>query len=540
MVRIPWLAAADVRAERWREPLIVGLAAALVRAIYLMQASRGPAFAEPMVDAQTYHDLAVGLVRGGVYDARMLWQAPLYPVFLAGIYKVCGISIIAAKAAQALLGVGTALLTWSAGRRAGGPAVGLVAGLLVALAGVLVFFEAELLGTGLAAFWAVLLLDRLLAARAAPRPRTLLAVGVVSALALLTRPDLAPCALASIAWLAWTGPRKRIRTVALTLAGALVVLWPAAAFNLDRTGHAGLLPPSGGINLYIGNHPDFDRTIAIRPGLPWEELIATPVRETRVDDPWVSQRWFRREVGRFLRDDPAGFAARLGEKALHAIGSRELTRNVDVYLFREWSSLLSTLVWKAGPFGFPFGALLPLAVAGVVLARRRLPAVVWVLPAVHLAGLALVFVAARYRVVGTPWLAVPAAWALVEGWRELRRRNGRALAPAAGAAMVALLLATLPGPFVQESIDTEPEMWHSIGINRLHRDNDLPGAEAAFRQAVTLRPDFPEAQNRLGVAVARQGRFAESIPHFEAAIAGWPAYDEARRNLANARELAGN
>ena len=105
--------------RRWRDPLIVGVAAALVRAVYLLQASHGPAFAEPMIDALTYHDLAVGLARDGVYDARMLWQAPLYPVFLAGIYKVCGISVIAAKVVQAILGVGTALLTWSAGRRVG-------------------------------------------------------------------------------------------------------------------------------------------------------------------------------------------------------------------------------------------------------------------------------------------------------------------------------------------------------------------------------------------------------------------------------------
>lgn len=525
--------------KRWRDPLLVGVAAALVRLVYLWQASGGPAFAEPMVDAQTYHDLAAGLARDGIYDARMLWQAPLYPVFLAGIYKVFGVSVVAAKVVQAILGVGTALLTWHAGRRAGGPAVGLVAGLLVAFAGVLVFFEAELLGTGLAAFWAVLLLERLLAP---PTRAQAVTVGVVGALAVLTRPDLAPCAVAGVAWLAWRAsppPRSAIRTVLLALAGAFVVLWPAAAFNQVRTGHAGLLPPSGGINLYVGNHPDFDHTIAIRPGLPWEELIALPQRETRVNDPWVSQRWFRREVARFLRDDPFAFTARLGAKALHALSSRELTRNVDVYLFREWSSLLAALVWKVGPFGFPFGALLPLAVAGCVLAGRRLPAVVWLLPTVHLAGLALVFVAARYRVAGTPWLAVAAAWALVEGARELRRRNWRLVAPAAGAALVALLLATLPGPFAQEAIDTEPEMWHSIGINRMHRDNDLPGAEAAFREAVTLRPEFPEAQNRLGVAVARQGRFAESIPHFEAAIAGWPAYDEARRNLQNARELAG-
>ncbi len=526
--------------RRWRDPLIIGLVAALVRAIYLLQASRGPAFAEPMVDAQTYHDLAIGLARDGVYDARMLWQAPLYPVFLAGIYKVCGISVVAAKVVQADPRRGhraADLVGGTTRRRRHGRARGRVARRLRRRAGVLRGGAAGDRAGGVLGDPAARPAAR--GAGAGARARTLLAIGVVGALAVLTRPDLALCALAGVVWLAWTGPRNAIRTVSLTLAGAIVVLWPAAAFNTARTGHAGLLPPSGGINLYVGNHPEFDRTIAIRPGLPWEDLIALPQRETRVNDPWVSQRWFRREVAKFLRDDPAGFAARLGEKALHAISSRELTRNVDVYLFREWSSLLSLLVWKAGPFGFPFGALLPLAVAGV---RARPPPTAGrgvVLPAVHLAGLALVFVAARYRVVDTPWLAVPAAWALVEGGRELRRRNWRALAPAAGAAVVTLLLATVPGPFVQESIDTEPEMWHSIGINRLHRDNDLPGAEAAFREAVTLRPDFPEAQNRLGVAVARQGRFAESIPHFEAAIAGWPAYDEARRNLQNARELAG-
>lgn len=522
--------------RRWRDPLIVAGIAAAVRLVYLVQSSRGPAFREPMVDAQTYHDLAVALAQRGVYDVHLLWQAPLYPVFLAGIYKVCGISIVAAKVVQAVLGVGTALLTWSAARRVGGAAVGLVAGLLVACAGVLVFFEAELLGAGLAAFWAALLLWSLLAAAAAGParvrwPRAGL-VGVVGALAVLTRPDLLPCVAVAIGWLGW---RARWRAAA-AVAGALAVLGPFAAFNLARTGHDGLLPPSGGVNLYIGNHPEFDRTITIRPGLAWEALIALPQRETRMDDPWVSQRWFRHEVVRFWRDDPVGYLGRLGAKALHAISGRELPRNVDVYLYRRWSSLLAALVWKAGPFGFPFGALLPLAVAGGVLAGRRLPAVVWLLPLAHLAGLVLVFVAARYRVAVVPWLAVPAAWALVAGWGDLRRRN-RPLAIAV--ALLTFLLATLPGPFAQESIDTEPEMWHSIGVNRMHRDQDLPGAEEAFREAVKLRPDFPEAQNRLGVAIARQGRFAESIPHFEAAIVAWPAYDEARSNLTNARELSG-
>ena len=53
---------------------LVAVLAATVRAVYLWQAARGPAFLEPLVDSQTYHDLAVGLATGGVYDQYILWQ----------------------------------------------------------------------------------------------------------------------------------------------------------------------------------------------------------------------------------------------------------------------------------------------------------------------------------------------------------------------------------------------------------------------------------------------------------------------------------
>jgi tetratricopeptide (TPR) repeat protein len=521
-----------------RDATLVAAVALLVRVVYLLQAARGPAFAEPLVDAQYYHDLAAAFGRDGIYDARMLWQACLYPALLGRFYDLVGVSVIAARWAQSLLGLATVLLTWAAARRALSPAAGLVAGLIVALNGVLVFFEAELLGAGLAALWAALLLWLLLPTREDRRPWRLAATGAVGALALLTRPDLLPPALVGWAWLVWPRGPGRILRIALPVLAALAVLIPMAAYNHGRTGHAGLLPPSGGVNLYLGNNPRFDETITIRPGLPWEALLAAPARETRTADAWVNERWFRARVLAYLRDDPAGFAAGLARKTLHALSSRELTRNVDIYLFRQWSPLLAALVSKAGPFGFPMGLLLPAAAAGLVLGRRRLPQVVWLVPAASLATLALVFVASRYRVVVVPWLALPAAWAAVDGWRRLRSRAVRPLAPAALAFVATLLITTLPGPFAQERIDTAPEIWHGIGYNRLHRDHDLAGAEAAFRQAVALRPDYPEAHNRLGVVLAQQGRLAESIPHFEAAIAAWPDYPEARRNLAEARRLA--
>ncbi len=48
-------------------------------------------------------------------------------------------------------------------------------------------------------------------------------------------------------------------------------------------------------------------------------------------------------------------------------------RDQDIYPFRQYSPLLSLLVWKKW-LAFPFGLLLPLALLGMALAlRRRVP-----------------------------------------------------------------------------------------------------------------------------------------------------------------------
>ncbi|MFL5263999.1 MAG: tetratricopeptide repeat protein [Anaeromyxobacteraceae bacterium] len=46
-----------------------------------------------------------------------------------------------------------------------------------------------------------------------------------------------------------------------------------------------------------------------------------------------------------------------------------------------------------------------------------------------------------------------------------------------------------------------------------------PDAERDYRRAVELRPDYSEAHNDLGQLLARQGRHAEAIAEFDAALA---------------------
>ena len=97
------------------------------------------------------------------------------------------------------------------------------------------------------------------------------------------------------------------------------------------------------------------------------------------NDRWKKQRFFMERVEEYVRSDPAGFIGGLVGKALRFISSREIPRNVDVYVMSNWSKLLGILAWKVGGFGFPFGVLLPLAILGAIAARREISAPFWLL-----------------------------------------------------------------------------------------------------------------------------------------------------------------
>jgi lipoprotein NlpI len=55
-----------------------------------------------------------------------------------------------------------------------------------------------------------------------------------------------------------------------------------------------------------------------------------------------------------------------------------------------------------------------------------------------------------------------------------------------------------------------------------------------YEKALRTRPDYPEALNNLGVALAGERRFKEAIEKFTAAIRLRPDYGKAHGNLAAA------
>ncbi len=64
-----------------------------------------------------------------------------------------------------------------------------------------------------------------------------------------------------------------------------------------------------------------------------------------------------------------------------------------------------------------------------------------------------------------------------------------------------------------------------------HREGDLDAAESNLLQALELNPDHPIVHNELAIIYRKSGRFSEARRSYEAALAVYPGYHYARRNL---------
>ena len=534
----------------WRILIAVFLLALAVRGVYLWQSARqNPTFYVPVVDAETYHTMACALLGRVTSDssyalqrevdathAGFFWQPFFYPFFLSVVYFFAGPSILTAKIVQMAIGGATCSLTYLLGRVVFSRKVGVVAAVIVAFYGPLIFLEGELLGEGLAAFWSLVLILLFLRLRGARSYWTPLAIGFFGAVAVLTRPTFLPFLIAASIWAAWVlyragGRGKLLPALCNGLAGFIIVAFPVAWLNYSRTGNFAILPSSGGINFYIGNNPDVSKTLTIRPGWAWEQLTTWPEREGVQGDA-KQQAFFYGQVRKYAMEHPLSFVGGIATKAVRFISGREIPRNYDVYVFGRWSSLLAAMVWKAGPFGFPFGLLLPLVVAGVVCSWRRIPVVLVLFILIYSLGVIMVFVTGRYRVPVIPPMSVIAAAGAVGLVDLLRCARWRRLALTVACLAVTVAAGTVPGPFPEEQGYYEAELYFDLGV--VHRRMSPPRyakAEEYLRKAVEIKGDYVDAYNELGNMRALQGDLAGAYDNYLRAVTLDPTHAKAIHNV---------
>ncbi|MCL5998251.1 MAG: glycosyltransferase family 39 protein [Chloroflexi bacterium] len=417
-----------------RYALVVFMVALLLRLGYL--AWRWPLLPDWNVDATGYHQLAVNLVQRGIFSLNTeppfhpdAIRTPGYPLFIAAVYVLTGISPRAVLVVQAVLDAVTALLVMGISRNLGLPkGIAAVTGLLYALSPLAWRYSAELYVESILAF-AVAVMFWLLS-RPSMRPgwAGILGLGVACGVTLLVKPNmvLLPVILA-IALLIRSGLRQTLLFVLATglvlmpwvIRNALVFGRPMLSTvfenNLARVSAPATLAEASGEEVAPWTprwealfFEVVDRATRTNP-----QLFATPVdamdpRES--DQATLALADTAREI---IANHPAAFVASHVKGVLHGLLPGE---------YRFWFGQFSGQTWESA---------MPAGIAGAIRARG------W--QAVPL--LALILFVASVAVTVASGVAMSVGW-----WRLVRRHV--IIASAMGAFILYVLL--LPGPIAYE------------------------------------------------------------------------------------------
>ena len=526
------------RARHWHSLAALAVLALSLRLGYLFQAADSPFFDAPIVDARSYTEYARELTTGAWAGRPMpFWQAPFYPYFLAVLFSLFGENYYLPRLLQALAGTATCLIVCKLGRTVFSPTVGWVAGLGAALYGPFLYFEGELLPTSWAVLFDAVLLVVLLWGQHRGGVLPALSAGLVLGLGTLAVPNVLLFAPVAAWWVYRMATGRRALHVAVFAAGLLLLVGPVTLRNRIVGNEWVLISFNAGVNFYIGNNPDYDRTVAARPGAGWSEVVDLPQREAGIAEPSAGSSYLLGKAWEYIRTDPSGYVALLLHKGYLFWHGAEIPRNTDPYAAAEYSPLLRLLLWKYG-LAFPFGLVSALALLGAayVLLKPecRTPAAYLVLlfAGVYMLSVVLFFVTGRYRLPAVPCLLLLAAY----GACTLAGLRRRPLYLSAGA-FAGLLLLTNAG-----TAATRPHVaaFHHYSLAAVYESKGMKtNALQHYRRAIELDPAHGRALLGLAYMYGTTQRYDDAAHTWRQFLDHYPDQDDVRLQLADFLRLRG-
>ncbi len=408
--------------------------AAALRIVYVIVVGDYPAVRFPIGDSLAYHKAALRILDGDWLGSEVFYQDPLYPYLLALLYGLFGVGSIGVLIAQALLDSASVVLIYLTARALFDPRTAVIAGVLAAAYRAAWFYDAILLKVPLTLFLASLTAYLLVRADARRSAGAWFAAALGLGLAALTRGNYLVFAPILALWLMFfvpqPGPGARVRSLAALAAGLVIAIGPVAFRNYIVGDDFVLITSQAGQNFYIGNSRYNDSGVYKAPAFvianaAHEQKDFRDEAERRSGRPLgpseLSRFWFR-EAFNEIAADPAHFARHTLRKVRLFFNRYEIPDNQSFAFFAQHVTGLLRIPTPG------FGVVLPLAVCGMWLARRRRSAWLLLLFFVsYAASVVLFFNVSRYRIPSLPALFVFAGYAVSQAVELARRRDYRAM-----------------------------------------------------------------------------------------------------------------
>jgi len=529
-------------------------------------------------DERAYDAYARDVALGDWQRTRAFYQAPAYPWLLGQLYRAWppppdspDDSVVAHAsvhrglfAAQHLLGIVTALLTAALACRVLSPRAGLLAGLMAALSGPLVFHETMLLKSSLSMVVFVaslhLWLDVLEHGRARPgATRRAVLLGLALGFGVLLRGNmllLVGLVLASLVLPLGVG-RRLLRQAFVVGVCALAALSPVTIHNLAR-GDLVLSTYQAGTNAAIGQPLGdswadgliYQPLRAGRGDARYEEADAIAFAEGATGRTMTGREisaWWWRWVADSVASHPLIAAQRVALKLVHLFHGYEVP---DV---KSWAVMAGAAPWLSS-WASDLWLLGPLALLGLlVLPWRRRPGLLVVRGGLLVVALSLglFYVMGRYRLSALPCLWILAAGALVTWGDAVSRRarcstdgdadngtdNGTG-ATAHGATDPGRLSQT--GRLVRAALGGRPALGLAALVGLLGLElgwtlpSDVHGEHTSFANAASIACALAESADDDAVAVQHRD---QAVAWAQTAIAIAPGFPAPRNTLVRALSL---
>lgn len=516
----------EEKERKWKLPLIIFLFALVVRFLYLLEIDSNPFFDFPVIDADTYLRQAKAIAGGDLlgesepfdYGAPF-WQAPGYPYLLSVLIMLFGVNFYVLRGFGLLLGALNCLLVCIIGNRVFNRSVGIISGVISALWGPFIFFDAELLPVTPLITLSLLAIYASLSG--SDYKRLALAGLFVGGGAVVYNSALAlAIAIFIKTLLAPLKSRTKLKMLILFCLTTLLPIVPVTVRNVVVGGDMVLISYNMGVNFYIGNHPEHDRLIRARP-LETKKIEADPAYVKRPSD---NSKWFFRKTIECILQDPSSWAKLMVKKTGRYFNGWEILRNQDPYYFRQYSYILKFLLWDEF-IKFPLGVMFPLAIIGIsifLFARRYdindRGGGYFLLFYLVLFSIAIItfFVTSRYRLPAVPILILFGSWALVIALKNLRLGKYKAVV----IGFIAFIV--LVGFCNWEKFKYNPtwagETEYFLGLKQFETGN-YAKARGYFLTALEYNPDNPLLLKYLGYIDAATGNELQALVWYEKLLA---------------------
>ena len=446
------------------------------------------------LDLKSYDTWARSILAGDVLGKQVFYQDPLYPYFMAVVYRLTGARVVHVLLVQVVASAVTVYLTCRVTEKLFGATAARVAVWAAALYGPAVYYAGKPEKAALAALAVTAALWMLVRAREGG-PRRWLAAGALLGLGSLLRGNVllvaaAAAVLAAFTPLAAAGRARHVRTVAGLGAGLALVLLPVLVRNRVVGEEWVFTTSQAGANLFIGNNAgNVTGTYAVphfvRPSPLYEEEDFRRFAEHTVGralGPSEVSRFYVSQVAAWARREPARFLRLQGIKLLALLDRWEYPDNWSLYFVRRFSPVLGLPLLS-------YGVVVPFAALGLaaVLRRPRDRAQVFfvLLVVAYAASVVAFYVFSRYRFPIAFALVALGAHGAVTLWRDTaERRRGRV---AFGAL---LLTAAFAVSFLAKKNDEAGDLsqrYYNLSASFLN-DGRLAEAEDLARKASAEGP----------------------------------------------------